>query len=247
MKVLISDFAHAIANKDVFPDASDGIDVLKDHVLRMQNRLHSETDTAFDEMRKIIKKAHRMAIPAVQAFLEPMYKHCASESGERYMCCTFLKNSNFISGRGFYQRNKEYIEKVMNNKRVQMHRVGKNAIKNQIDQLLDNVPTRLGQGNAIILQLIRDEIKLFFDRNSSGGSRLSTRKAVSNAKVLLQKDMLADIAALAVDWRQMVQVEEIPDDDETEDEMAFNDDNFVDLSKGVDDDDDYADIDREAI
>ena len=55
--------------------------------------------------------------------------------------------------------------------------------------------------------------------------------------------MLADIAALAVDWKQKVQVEEIPDDDETEDEMAFNDDNFVALSKGVDDDDDYADSD----
>jgi hypothetical protein len=188
----------------VFPDASDGIDVLKDQVLRMQNRLHSETDTAFDEMRKIIKKAHRMAIPAVQTFLEPMYEHCASESGEPYVCYTFLKNSNFISGKGFYLRNRQYIEKFMTNKGVQMHRVGKNAIKNQIDQLLDNVPTRLGQGNANILQLIRHEIKLFFDRNSSGGSRLSTRKAVSNAKVLLQKDMLADIAALAVDWKEPI-------------------------------------------
>ena len=128
-----------------------------------------------------------------------------------------------------------------------MHRVGKDAIKNQIDQMLDNVPTRLGQGNALILQLIRHEIKLFFDHNSSGGSRLSTRKAVSNAKVFLQKDLLADIAALAVDWKQKVQIEEIPDDDETEDEMGFNDDNFVDLSKGDDDDEDYADSDREAI
>ena len=59
----------------------------------------------------------------------------------------------------------------------------------------------------------------------------------------MQKGLLADIAALAADWKQKVQVEEIPDDDETEDEMAFNDDNFVDLSKGVDDDDDYADSD----
>jgi hypothetical protein len=243
VKALISDFAHAVANKDVFPDASDGIDVLKDHVLRMQNRLHGETDTAFDDMKKKIKQAHRMAIPAVQGFLEPMYNHCASESGERCMCCTFLKNSNFISGNGHYLRNRQYIEKFMTNKGAQMHRVGKNAIKNEIDQLLDNVPTSLGRGNAIILQLIRHEIKLFFDRNSSGGSRLSTRKAVSNAKVLLQKDMLADIAALAVDWKQKVQVEEIPDDDETEDEMAFNDDNFFDLRKGVDDDEDYADSD----
>jgi hypothetical protein len=231
----------------VFPAASDGINVLKDHVVRVQNRLHSETDTAFDEMKKIIKEAHRMAIPAVQAFLEPMYNHCASQSGERYICCTFLKTSNFISGTGHYLRNRRYIEKFMTNKGAQMHRDGKNAIKDQIDQLLDNVPTRLGQGNALILQLIRHEIKLFFDHNSSGGSRLSTRKAVSNAKVFLQKDLLADIAALAVDWKQKVQIEEIPDDDETEDEMGFNDDNFVDLSKGDDDDEDYADSDREAI
>jgi hypothetical protein len=227
----------------VFPDASDGVDVLKDHVLRLQNRLHSETDTAFDEMKKIIKEAHRMAIPAVQAFLEPMYNHCASESGERYMCYTFLKTSNFISGTGHYLRNRQYIEKFMTNKGAQMHRVSKDAIKNQIEKMLDNVPTSLGCRNAIILQLIRHEVKLFFDRNSSGGSRLSSRKAVSNAKVFLQKDLLADIAALAADWKQKVQVEEIPDDDETEDEMAFNDDNFVDLSKGVDDDDDYADSD----
>jgi hypothetical protein len=81
-KVLVSDFAHAIANKDIFPDASDGIDVLRDHILRIQNRFRNDTDTAFDEMKKVIKKAHKLAVPAVKGFLEEMYEHCASESGE---------------------------------------------------------------------------------------------------------------------------------------------------------------------
>jgi hypothetical protein len=150
-----------------------------------------------------------------------------------------------MAGRGFYLRNKKYINNFMTNKGVSLHRIGKNAIKAQLDQLLDNVPMRLGQGNGLILQLIRDEIKMFFDRNSTGGSRLSTRKVVSNAKILLQKDMLAVIESLATDWKLQVQVEEIPDDDETEDEMGFNDELFVDLSKG-DDDEDYADSDGEA-
>jgi hypothetical protein len=51
--------------------------------MRLENRLRSETDTAFDEMKKMIKKAHTVAVPAVKVFLEPMYDHCASESGER--------------------------------------------------------------------------------------------------------------------------------------------------------------------
>jgi hypothetical protein len=50
--------------------------------MRSQNRLRSETDTAFDEMKKMIRQAHKMAVPAVKFFLEPMYDHCASESGE---------------------------------------------------------------------------------------------------------------------------------------------------------------------
>jgi hypothetical protein len=83
-KVLISDFAHAIANKDIFPDASDGIDALKERIMKTHNRLRSETDTAFEEMKKHIKKAHKLATPAVQKFLEPMYEHCASESGKVY-------------------------------------------------------------------------------------------------------------------------------------------------------------------
>jgi hypothetical protein len=120
-----------------------------------------------------------------------------------------------------------------------MHRMGKKAIKSELDQLLDNVPARLGQGNALILQQIREEIKQFFDRNSTDGSRNSSRKVVSNAKLLMQKDILVDINNLAKDWKLPVQDELFPNDDETEDEMTFDDDLFVDFSK--DDDDDYSD------
>jgi len=156
-----------------------------------------------------------------------MYEHCASESG-----------------RGHYLRNKKYIEAFMTKKGVLMHRVGKTAIKNQLDRLLKNVPMRLGQANAPVLQTIKEEISAFFDRSSTEGNRVSSRKVISNSKLLLQKDVLAKVDRLAKDWNLPVQIEEIPDDDETEDEMAFNDDNFVDLSKG-DSDGDYSDGDAD--
>jgi hypothetical protein len=126
-----------------------------------------------------------------------------------------------------------------------MHRVGKKAIKAQLDQLLDNVPMRLGQGNTIILEQIRNDIKEFFDRHSADGSRSSKRRAISNAKVLLQRDMLPILDKLTTDWKLPIQKEKISDDDETEDEKDPNDDLFMDASKD-DDDGDYADIEEEA-
>ena len=132
----------------------------------------------------------------------------------------------------------------MTKKGVSMHRVGKGTIKAQLDLLLNNVPMRLGQANAPVLETIREEMTSFFDRNSTEGNRVSSRKVISNAKLVLQKDILANVKKLSEDWNLPVQSEEVPDDDETEDEMAFNDDNFVDLSKG-DDDGDYSDGDAE--
>jgi len=156
-----------------------------------------------------------------------MYEHCASESGK-----------------GHYLRNKKYIETFMAKKGVSMHRVGKTAIKGQLDLLLNNIPKRLGEANAPILQIIREEIIAFFYRNSTEGNRVSSRKVISNGKLHLQKDVLAIVEKLAKEWNVPVQTEEIPDDDETEDEIAFNDDNFVDLSKG-DNDDNYSDGDED--
>jgi hypothetical protein len=80
---LISEFVQAIAiSKDIFPDVSDGVEVLKEHILRTQKALSREIDAAFDEMKKVIKKSHKLAVPAVRSFLEEMYEHCASETGE---------------------------------------------------------------------------------------------------------------------------------------------------------------------
>jgi hypothetical protein len=150
----------------------------------------------------------------------------------------------FDIGKGLYLRNKKYIDIFMAKKGILLHRVGKKAIKAELDRLLNNIPTRLGQANALVLKDVRDEIKSFFERNSTDGTRLSTRKVISTSKVRLQKDFLADIEALAKDWKLPVQNEEISDDDETEDEMGFNDELFIDLSKG-DEDDDYTDGDAE--
>jgi hypothetical protein len=239
-KALISDFASAVANKDIFPHASDGIDVLKEHILRTRNILGSETDNAFDDMKNAIRKAHRVAVPAVKSFLEPMYEHCGAESGESpILYPRSLTTPNFEAGRGLYARNKMYIDQFMTNKGMLMHRAGKNAIQGQLDQLLGNISAKLNHGHALILRQIRQEIKFFFEQNSSDGNRFSNRRVVSNAKVLLQQDMLVHIETLAKDWKLGVQVEEIPDNNETEDEMCFNDELFIDLSK--DDDDDYSD------
>jgi hypothetical protein len=212
--------------------------VLKDHILKACNLLRNQTDTVFDDMKKVIKKAHRQAVPAVKVFLEKMYEHCASESGESRDLHHVSEQSDVIVGRGLYERNKKYIQETMRKKGVKLHEAGTRAIRAELDELLDSIPTRLAIGNNLVLRHIREEIKLFFDRNSTEGVRNSRRRVVSNAKLLLQKDLLKVIDDLAKDWKTKVVVEEIPDDDETEEEMALNDDLFVDLSKD-DDDEDY--------
>lgn len=122
---------------------------------------------------------------------------------------------------------------------VNIHKAGTNAIKAELNQLLDNIPVTLAVGYNLALQQIRDEIKSFFEQHSSDGARNSARKVVSISKVRLQEALLADIDVLAKNWISKLPVEEIPDDDETGDEMALNDDLFIDLDKGDDDDYEY--------
>lgn len=88
-KALITAFAAASTNKDMCPDVADGLDVLKDHIIRTFNLLRNQTETAFEEMKKVVKKSHKQAVPVVKEFLEDMYEHCASESGKScWMLCS---------------------------------------------------------------------------------------------------------------------------------------------------------------
>jgi hypothetical protein len=84
-KILITDLAEAATIQDICPDVPDGLKTLKGNINKTFNLLRNQTDTAFDDMKKVIKKSHKEAVPAVREFLEPMYEHCASESGKTYL------------------------------------------------------------------------------------------------------------------------------------------------------------------
>jgi vacuolar-type H+-ATPase subunit H len=61
---------------------SDGLEVLKDHIIRTENLLKSQIESVFEEVTKAVRKAHKEAVPAVKSFLEPMYSICAAERGQ---------------------------------------------------------------------------------------------------------------------------------------------------------------------
>ena len=77
---LLSEYAKAITNHPIFPDASDQLAILSEHILRTQNRLKSETDAAWAEMQVLIKKAHKLAVPAIKDFLEKQVPCSAHKS-----------------------------------------------------------------------------------------------------------------------------------------------------------------------
>jgi hypothetical protein len=241
-KALITEFATAASDKTMCPDVADGLDVLKERILKTINILRNQTDTAFDEINKGVKKSHRQAVPAVREFLEDMYEHCATDSGKsNNALSSLLGRANIPAGRGHYQRNREYTQDTMKDEGVRMHREGSNAIKAELDQLLNDIPVKLAPGYGRVIEQIREEAKTFFEQNSCDGARNSTRKSVSLTKVRLQEALLVDIKKLAKDWvtKQPITAVVIPDDDETEDEMALNEELFIDLDKG--DDADYED------
>lgn len=241
-KALITDFATAATDKNMCPDVADGLGMLKGRIIKTADVLRNQTDTAFDEMKKVVKKSHRQAAPAVREFLEDMYDHCASESGKvDNPLSSWCRRANISTGLGHYARSRKYIQETMKDDGVRMHRVGSNAIKAELDKLLDNIPVRLAAGYDLVLQQIRDEIQSFFEQHSSDGARNSTRKAASITKIRLNEALSADIKNLAKDWvtKPPTTAVEIPDDDETEDEMTLNEELFIDLDNG--DDGDYED------
>ena len=79
---LIADFADLAIDKDMCLDVSDGIEVLKDQISRTANLLDSQTDAVHEDIKKSIQSAHRLAVPAVKEFLQPMYEKCGAEGGK---------------------------------------------------------------------------------------------------------------------------------------------------------------------
>jgi len=79
---IITEFASLATDNDPCPDVSDGLEVLKDHIIRTENLLKSQIESVFEEVTKAVRKAHKEAVPAVKSFLEPMYSICAAEGGQ---------------------------------------------------------------------------------------------------------------------------------------------------------------------
>jgi hypothetical protein len=79
---IILSFAEAVADDGAFPDFKDALDITKDNILRAQILLKNETLDAFVIITKLIQEAHRVATPAVEEYLEPMYEQCGDARGK---------------------------------------------------------------------------------------------------------------------------------------------------------------------
>ncbi|KAE8443183.1 hypothetical protein EG329_002282 [Mollisiaceae sp. DMI_Dod_QoI] len=219
--LLIASFAETTTDNDICPDVSDGLGILKDHILRTQNLLKHQLIHCFEEITKVVRKSHKCAVPAVKEFLIPMYDKCSAEGGS-----------------GHYARNRLTHRSVMKKNGVQMYRHGFKAVQTALDEMLEGLPATFATGYNAVLAEIRDEIQLFFEQNSANGSRTSARKVVSLAKVNLQKDFMVHINTLAADWSSEVAAR-YQREDEDDDEPGFDDAEFFDTEKNDAQDEDY--------
>ncbi|KUJ08363.1 uncharacterized protein LY89DRAFT_742198 [Mollisia scopiformis] len=223
----IASFAESSADRNMCPDVSDGLDVLEDHILRTQNLLRAQLDQRFQEIEKVVKKSHRYAAPAVKDFLEPMYAQCAGEGGK-----------------GHFQRNQTTHRTSMIQDGILMYREGFNAVKAALDEMLDGLPASFAVDYNVALTQIREEVNLFFEQNSANGSRTSSRKVVSLTKTRLHDEFMAHVHRLAADWISEVAASYQPEDD-SDDDMGYDDGDFFDTSRNDGQDEDYEDIDEE--
>jgi gas vesicle protein len=111
--------------------------------------------------------------------------------------------TDIFPGRGHYARNKATHKRQMESEGRAMHHEATRAIKAAVDKLLDDLPSKFTTAYSSVLEQIREEIKLFFEQNSSNGQRKlrnGTRRLPSKAKERLQKALSIDINTLANDW-----------------------------------------------
>jgi hypothetical protein len=115
-----------------------------------------------------------------------------------------------------------------------MHHEAIRAIKSAVDELLNSLPSKFANAYNPVLEQIREEIKLFFEQNTSDGKRNTTRRVISTAKIRLHKDLSADLNTLANNWDSRLPVQSSPQNDESDDDMDLR--NFVEVDNSQDDD-----------
>jgi hypothetical protein len=79
---LISDFGETAEDNHFGADLDDALEIPNDHILRTENLLRNQTESAFEDVRKSMQTSHRLAVPVVRAFLESMYAQCVAEGGK---------------------------------------------------------------------------------------------------------------------------------------------------------------------
>lgn len=128
----------------------------------------------------------------------------------------------------------------MNGNRIEMHRNAFKAVRAGLDEMLDNIPLTFAVAYDAVLDEIRDAVKLFFEQNSANGERTTARKAVSKAKLSLQKDFMAHLNVLANDWSTetpcSASYQTVYESDEEED---YNNTELLDIANNNGKDGDY--------
>ncbi|KAH7390044.1 hypothetical protein BKA64DRAFT_757002 [Cadophora sp. MPI-SDFR-AT-0126] len=220
---LIADFADKVSDANFCPDVANGLAVLKDHIMRTQTLLKSQTTNTFEGVTKAIRKAHKTATPALKQFLIPIYDKCASEGGA-----------------GHYARNKALHKNTMRNRGLQMYQTGTLAIRSALDNMLESLSPSFDGIHKAILDQIREDIQLFFEQNSTNGSRRSARRVESPSKIKLQEDLLVIIDNLAQAWKSEVNTQPKQEiDDEDDEETTFDDAEFFVVDNNDEQDEDY--------
>lgn len=77
----ISEFVSTVGHEDLDKVAPDGLELLKEHILRTPRLLKDEIEDEKNRVSTAIRASHRLAIPAIERFLIPMYEKCGAEKG----------------------------------------------------------------------------------------------------------------------------------------------------------------------
>lgn len=81
-KNIIIDFATTTTAPDKCPDLAMELELLKEQFTKTTNVLSYKTQNVVRDIHKAVKDSHRLAVPAISNFLEPMYATCAARRGK---------------------------------------------------------------------------------------------------------------------------------------------------------------------
>lgn len=117
----------------------------------------------------------------------------------------FISLANICAGPGHFKRNKSFQLVHMKNNGSEMYQEVSQIIRKALCELLANLPGLFATSSAEILTQIQKEISIFFEQNSSTGSRTSTKKHISQAKIKLQKALDISIGELTKAWVENIE------------------------------------------